>query len=76
MRAIELSLLQHSTPTNQRCYRSSSSSSSAGSGRDQAQGGEGQQDLSVLSDSTSLQKAIELSLQASAVAGIIIIIPE
>lgn len=70
MRAIELSLLQHSTPTNQRCYRSSSSSSSAGSGRDQAQGGEGQQDLSVLSDSTSLQKAIELSLQASAVADV------
>ena len=70
MRAIQLSLLHHSTPANQQSRQSSSSSSSAGSSRDQAQGLQGQQDLSIFSaDSTSLQKAIELSLQDSAVAG-------
>lgn len=70
MRAIQLSLLQHSTPVNQQSRQSSSSSSSAGSSRDQAQSVQGQQDLSIFSaDSASLQKAIELSLQDSAVPG-------
>ncbi|XP_078345058.1 ankyrin repeat and IBR domain-containing protein 1-like [Oculina patagonica] len=69
MRAIQLSLLQHSTPANQRSRQSSSSSSSASSNRDQAQGVQTPQDLSVFSvvDGASLQKAIELSLQDSAV---------
>lgn len=66
MRAIHLSLVQHSTPANEHRCRSSSSSSSAGSGQDQAQGLGGEQDISVFSDSTSLQKAIELSLRESA----------
>ena len=69
MRAIQLSLLQHSTPANEHRCRSSSSSSSAGSGQDQAQGLGGEQDISVFSDSTSLQKAIELSLRESAATG-------
>jgi len=71
MRAIELSLLQHSTPANQRSRQSSSSSSSASSNRDQAQGAQTPQDLAVLSavDGASLQKAIELSLQDSTVGG-------
>ncbi|XP_015762798.1 PREDICTED: ankyrin repeat and IBR domain-containing protein 1-like [Acropora digitifera] len=65
MRAIQLSLLPHSTPANEHRCRSSSSSSSAGSGQDQAQGLGGEQDISVFSDSTSLQKAIELSIDFS-----------
>ena len=69
MRAIQLSLLQHNTPANKHRSHSSSSSSSAGSGQDQAQGLEGEQDISVFSDSTSLQKAIELSLRESAATG-------
>ena len=72
MRAVQLSLLQHSPPANQHSRHLSSSSSSAGSGQDQAQGGEGEQDNSVFSDSTSLQKAIELSLRESAVAGTVV----
>lgn len=76
MRAIHLSLLQHSTPTDQRSRQSSSSSSSTGSYRDQAHGVQAPphgvqapQDLSYLSvvDGASLQKAIELSLKDSAV---------
>ena len=71
MRAIELSLLQHSTPANQRSRQSSSSSSSASSNRDQAQGVQTPHDLAVFSvvDGASLQKAIELSLQDSTVGG-------
>ena len=69
MRAIQLSLLQHSTPANEHRCRSSSSGSSAGSGQDQAQGLGGEQDNSVFYDSTSLQKAIELSLRESAATG-------
>jgi len=71
MRAIELSLLQHSTPANQRSRQSSSSSSSASLNRDQAQGVQTPPDLAVFSDvnGASLQKAIELSLQDSTVGG-------
>lgn len=73
MRAIHLSLLQHSTPANHRSRESSSSSSSASSNRDQTQP---RQDMAsamtVFSteDSASLQRAIELSLQDSAVGDI------
>lgn len=71
MRAIQLSLLQHSTPANERNRQSVSSSSSASSSRDQAHGGQEQQDFSLFSEgSTSLQRAIELSLQDSAVADV------
>ena len=71
MRAIELSLLQYSTPANQRSRQSSSSSSSASLNRDQAQGAQTPQDLAVFSavDGASLQKAIELSLQDSTAGG-------
>lgn len=75
MRAIQLSLLQHSTPVNHRSRQSSSSSSSASPSTDQAQALQGlqeQRDLFPFSvgDSASLQKAIELSLQDSAVGDI------
>ena len=72
MRAIHLSLLQHSTPANHRSRESSSSSSSASSNRDQTQP---RQDMAAAmtvfstEDSASLQRAIELSLQDSAVGG-------
>jgi len=71
MRAIELSLLQHSTPANQRSRQSSSSSSSASLNRDQALSAQTPQDLAVFSvvDGASLQKAIELSLQDSTAGG-------
>ena len=67
---MSMSLLQHSTPANQRSRQSSSSSNSASSNRDQAQGVP-PQDMSVFSvvDGASLQKAIELSLQDSTVGG-------
>ncbi|CAH3191983.1 unnamed protein product [Porites evermanni] len=73
MRAIHLSLLQHSTPANHRSRESSSSSSSASSNRDQTQP---RQDMAAAmtvfstEDSASLQRAIELSLQDSAVGDI------
>ena len=71
MRAVQLSLLQHSTPANQRSRQSSSSSSLSSGNRDQAHGVQAPQDMSYLSvvDGASLQKAIELSLQDSAVGG-------
>ena len=73
MRAIQLSLLEHSTPANQRSRQSSSSSSSASLGQDQAQGMQEQQDMSIFSvDSAALQRAIEMSLQDSAVGGIVV----